>query len=729
MINRKLKEPVREWVLLNQRTEEDNRIIDSLSRELGISKITAGLLYDREIRTCEAARAFIESNPCFTGFADPFTMSDMERACERIERAAALGEKTVVYGDYDVDGVTAVSVLTRYLREYGLLDTGFYIPSRIGEGYGLNTRSIDKLKEDGVQLIVTVDTGITAIEEIVYAAENGIDVVVTDHHEYRKNAETGEMELPRVPSVNPRRCDCSYPFKELAGVGVVFRLITALEMRKSGLDCANATKKIIGEYAELIAIGTVADVMPLYGENRDIVKAGLKALEKPRFVGTKALVSLAAGIDYNNGASLKKINTNLICFTLAPRINAVGRMGSASVAAELFMTEDAEKADEIAAELCGMNTLRQKEENDILVEALAKIESEMSANDSVIVLDDDRWHHGVIGIVASRLTEKYGLPSILVSFEGNVSGEPSDKDIGKGSGRSVKGLDLVDALNHCRQSLVKYGGHELAAGLTVERGSLDEFKRAINAYAAERLSSETETLKIFADSEITIENITSDLAMEINLLEPFGQANPKPQFILKDATVKDVIPLKEGKHIKLLLTDGRSTLTALGFGMQYDSFCFARGDKIDLLGQIEINEFMGNVDAQLHIKDVRCSKELSEKRNEDISLYNGALHGGAYPEKMLPEREDFALIYRFLKKSTSDCVRYNLYGICARIKRGESYPYIKLRAVLDILSELSLITYTQENGEFCTVSINKGADRVDLSSSELFKNLARHAVR
>ena len=727
MINRKLKEPVREWVLLNRRTEEDNRIIDSIARELGISKITAGLLFDREAVTPNTARAFIESEPCFVNFANPFVMKDMEKACERIERAVQNGERVVVYGDYDVDGVTAVSVLTRYLREYGLADTDFYIPNRIGEGYGLNSCSLDKLKESGVDLIVTVDTGITAIEEIAYATEIGLDVVVTDHHEYRKNAETGEMELPTVPSVNPRRIDCEYPFKELAGVGVVFRFITALEMRKSGLDCESATEKIIDKYAELIAIGTVADVMPLYSENRDIVKAGLKALENPRFVGTKALVSLAAGIDYS-AATTKKINTNLICFTLAPRINAVGRMGSASVAAELFMTEDEVKAGEIAEELCNMNTVRQKEENDILTEALLKIESEMSSEDSVIVLDDDKWHHGVIGIVASRLTEKYGLPSILISFEGNVSGEPSDTDIGKGSGRSVKGLDLVDALNHCRRDLVKYGGHELAAGLTVERGSLDSFRKAINAYASEKLSSETETLKMYADSEIEIDSITSVFAKEINLLEPFGQANPKPQFILRDAVIKDVIPLKEGKHIKLILTDGRNTLTALGFGISYDSFAYAQGDKIDLLGQIELNEFMGRVDAQLHIKDIKCSTELLNKRSEDISLYNGALHGGAYPANMLPEREDFALVYRFLKKNPADEVRYNLYGMCSRIKRGEGYPYVKLRAVLDILSELSLITYTQENGEFCTVSVNKGADKVDLSNSGLLKNLARHAV-
>ncbi len=728
MINRKLKEPVREWVLLNERTEEDNRIIDSIACELGISRITAGLLFDRGSKTAESAKRFIDGQPCFGGFADPFIMKDMERACERIENAARLGKKTVVYGDYDVDGVTSVSVLTRYLREYGIADTGFYIPNRIGEGYGLGKGSIDKLRESGVEFIVTVDTGITAIEEIAYASELGIEVVVTDHHEYRKNAETGEMELPDVPSVNPRRCDCEYPFKELAGVGVVFRLITALEMRKSGLEPEDAAEKIIDRYAELIAIGTVADVMPLYGENRDIVKAGLRALESPRFVGTKALVSLAAGVDYSSAAS-KKITTNLICYTLAPRINAVGRMGSASVAAELFMTEDENKANVIAAELCNMNTVRQKEENDILTEALAKIERQMSSGDSVIVLDDDKWHHGVIGIVASRITERYGLPSILISFEGNISGESGDADIGKGSGRSVKGLDLVDALDHCRQFLVKYGGHELAAGLTVERGSLDAFRKAINEYASEKLSGETECLKLYADSEISIDSISSTLAEEINLLEPFGQANPKPQFILRDATVKDIIPLKEGKHIKLILSDGKTTLTALGFGMNYDSFSFAPGDKIDLLGQIELNEFMGKVDAQLHIKDVRCSSELSVKRSEDISLYNGALHGGAYPESMLPDRDDFALVYRFLKKSAADGARLNLYGICARIKRGETYPYVKLRAVLDILSELSLITYTQENGEFCTVNVNKGADRVELSNSELLKNLVRHAVR
>ncbi|MBQ7821109.1 MAG: single-stranded-DNA-specific exonuclease RecJ [Clostridia bacterium] len=724
MQSKKYKEPIRTWCC-TQHDEAAKARIKEIAEVLNIKRITAGLLYDRiGGADITAASHFIDGE---AHFHDPFMMKDMDKACDKITAAIERGEHITVYGDYDVDGVTSVSVLTAYLKRRGLKNCSYYIPCRLGEGYGLSTGAINKVKQSGTTFMITVDTGITAIEEIAYAESIGIETVVTDHHECRRG-ENDEIVVPDVPCVNPRQSKCTYPFDELAGVGVVFKLICALEMKRLGVDSDTAAKAVIDEFGELVAIGTVADVMPLVDENRAIVKAGLELMRDPRFVGTRELISLCAGIDFDK-KPVKKLSTTLISFTLAPRINAVGRMGSAATAVELFASTDRESAAKRALELSEMNTVRQQEENAILSEALAMID-ESDVCDKVIVLDNDKWHHGVIGIVASRITERYGLPSILISFEGNVDGSPKDTDIGKGSGRSVKGLDLVKALDACKEKLVRFGGHELAAGLTIERGELEDFRRAINEHAQEVFEYSEAEQKLYADASVELGELDEELARELYLLEPYGQANPSPQFMIENVKIRELYPLKEGKHVKLTASDGTNTLTALWFGKKYSDFEFALGDSVDLFGTLELNEYMGRTCVQLHIKDIRASKEADDEINDSAGVYKAALHGGAYPADMLPDRDDFAAVYRYLKSvlgQNEEMLKYRL--ICSHALKKEKMPYIKLRAVLDIMCELALISYAPENNTVCRIGLNKQSNKVDLESSELLAALRRRAAK
>ena len=705
-----------------EHSDVEKNIISEIADELGIRELTASLMYDRGVRTKEEATEFVGND--FRGFHDPFLLKDMDKVADKIVTAVKNDCKIVVYGDYDVDGVTSVSVLVTYLRRRGKAETGFYIPSRDTEGYGLNKGSVEKLKNEGYGLMITVDTGITAIDEIEYATEIGLDTVVTDHHECMCDA-SGNNILPCVPCVNPRRRECSYPFDELAGVGVVFKVITAVEMKLTGMNVYDASAGLISEFGELVAVGTVADVMPLYGENRTIVKFGLELIKDPKFIGMRELITLAAGYDFSQ-KNKKKISTSLISYTLAPRINAVGRMGDAKDAVSLFLSDDISDAYSRAYELCETNLLRQKEESEMLKTAIAKMENG-DYGERVIVLDEDNWHHGVIGIVASRITEKYGLPSILISFEAENGEEKKDTDIGKGSCRSIKGLDLVEALGNSKDLLVKYGGHELAAGLTVERGKLQAFRERINEFAKNTVGEDGSVIEIVADAEVNIRELDEAIVNELYLLEPYGQANPVPQFLISDLKIVGKYPLKEGKYTKLILSDGKYSMTALAFGVSYSEFAFEAGEYIDVLGTVELNEYMGKTSVQLHLKEYRRSEKKLEKQLADADAYYNSLHGGTFPAEMLPGREDFAAVYRYLKSSAEENCEYNYSYMCSHITRNESFPYIKLRAVLDILAEMSLITYRITDKENCQITVNKQAGKVDLMSSELLSALKNKA--
>lgn len=437
-------------------------IVNEIANKLGIKLPTAQLLVNRGCMTPTEAKAFLTKEE--EQLHDPFMMLDMDNAAYRIIEGIENGDKIVIYGDYDVDGVTSVSSLYLYLKEKGA-DVSYYIPCRLGEGYGVSEAAIRKLHEEGYNLIITVDTGITAVAEAELARQLGMDIIVTDHHECHG-------ELPDAEAVvNPRRPDCPYPFKELAGVGVVFKLMCAVESVMNPEDeMIDCVRRISAEYGDLVAIGTIADVMPINDENRLIVSYGLSLIENTTRPGLIELIE--ATRSDSKYQTKRKITTSFIGYTIAPRINAAGRISDASIAVKLFLAEDCETAAPIAKKLCDINRERQNEENKIVDQAYARIDAEHDfERDPIIILDDEQWHHGIIGIVASRITEKYACPSILISFEGNGS-EKSGEDFGKGSGRSVKGLNLVDALSECSDLLEKFGGHELAAGLTIKRENL-----------------------------------------------------------------------------------------------------------------------------------------------------------------------------------------------------------------------------------------------------------------
>ncbi|MBQ8742333.1 MAG: single-stranded-DNA-specific exonuclease RecJ [Clostridia bacterium] len=690
----------KKWALRSQKRASDPDVV-ALAESLGVTPLTALLIYNRGHNTPEKARAFIDSSS--VSYYDPFLMPDMDKAVDRILEAAKNKEKTVIYGDYDVDGVTSVSILYTYLCEIGL-SPEYYIPSRSTEGYGVNNDAIFQLSEKKVSLMITVDTGVTALEEILYASSLGIDVVVTDHHECLS-------ELPKaIAVVNPMRDDSAYPFCELAGVGVVFKLICALEKRRTG--------SMIGakKFVDLVAIGTVADVMPLISENRLLVTEGLSLLNTCPRVGIKALLSAAAGNDKKSKAP-QKITSSVISFNIAPRINAAGRIESAEKAVKLFLGSSEESALDMANELCEINRRRQAEENRIIDEAAEKIRSSFDfENDKVIVLSEENWHHGVIGIVASRITERFGMPSILVSFDEN--------NIGKGSGRSVNGINLVDALTYCSDLLVKYGGHELAAGLTVERGNFEAFKKRINDYVRENVSDELCVTPIEADAYIDPSDITVEQANELLLLEPYGVSNPSPLFFMKDVSVKDVISLAQ-KHTKLIVEKDGVTLSALYFGHSRPSLPIYIGDTVDLAFTIGINEFRGVTEVQMIVRDLKVSEALPFRISEqEKRFYRDILDGKTYKREddILPCREDFTQVYLYLKRRPG-IYRDDCTGIREIIRSlGGKISYCKLMTVLSVLNETGLVSieFSDQCDENFRFSVNFVKNKIDIERSPFY---------
>lgn len=707
--------------------------IKSISSALGTSYISSRLLWGRGYKTPEAARTFLSMGD--TLLHDPFLLPGMSEAVSRIEAALGdPGEHIVIYGDYDVDGVTSVSTLYLYLKERNPdLKIDYYIPSRTEEGYGVTCAALDAIAARGATLMITVDTGITAEDEVDHAAELGIDVIVTDHHECRET-------LPRaIAVIDPHRQDSPYPFRDLAGVGVVFKLICACEIsraRSAGETDSDGVRRAFRSFADLTAIGTIADVMPLTDENRLIVAYGLSMIEKTERQGLCALLeAVQSGQNTRNAdgpsAAPKKrrINAGFIGFGIAPRINAAGRMAHADIAAELFLTSDRRRADELAARLCEINRERQVEENRTAEEAFAKIEAERDPlGDRMVVVADDGWKQGIIGIVASRVVEKYGMPAILITFEGcrrdGDEGEPDAADIGKGSGRSVKGINLCDALASCSDILTRYGGHELAAGLSVERGKVDEFRRRINEYARERLGGDDIKLTIGADCEVTGADLTMHLAEEIRAFEPCGVANPTPAFILRDATVMRISPIGAGKHIKLTVNADGNILTALWFGMQQSALDFHENDRIDLLFTLDINEFRGISSLQLLVSDARQSKKCTAEREREKEMFLSAIAGEtcAITSDMLPCREDFARVFRAVSREIK-AGRDTFTAETAMWLSGGNMNYVKFRIILAVFGDVGILRTEEPTSDSFRVSLIPTAGKVDLEASPLLRRL------
>ena len=718
------------WLIKSTDTQEFNSAVSDIASGLGINPIVAKLLYNRGYTDVASAKAFVymESEMLM----NPFKMKDMEKGIEGIRAAIARGERITVYGDYDVDGVTSVCTLYLYLKSLGA-KVDYYIPNRAGEGYGVSAPAIDSIKENGSTLVITVDTGTTAVEEVEYAKSIGVNFIITDHHECRS-------DLPEALAViNPHRPDCEYPFKELAGVGVVFKLICAYEERVLGKSRIDAAKRIFSLYADLVAIGTIADVMPIKEENRIIVRYGLSMIEKTERIGLAALIEAAsAKNDAQRSVQRKKkvkITSGYIGYTIAPRINAAGRIKEASLAVELFLSNDKTRAREIAEELCRTNKDRQAEENKIMQEAYQKIEQHDIERDPVIVLDADNWHHGVIGIVASRITEKYTRPAILVSFEGNESEIPSPDDVGKGSGRSIKGMNLVDALCYCSDHLVKFGGHELAAGLSVTRGELDNFRRLINEYARKNLSEADMVQTVEADCELDFSDVNLGLAKGIQLLEPYGVSNPIPGFVLRGVTVNDITGISEGKHTRLSLGNGRYTLSAMYFSNSPDSLGIYVGDKVDVLFNLDVNEWGGRESAQVIIRDIKPSVTEKERHRNERARFEEIKNGAAFTaeENILPDRDDFAAVYRLIQnlvRMDTDVLKHR--DIISRLKASDpsvNIGYVKLKIIMMVFKELNILSVEDISPDTYKFKLYYSTTRKKLDKSTLLRRLRSQMIR
>ena len=700
--------------------------ISAIASSLNLNPILARLLYNRGYKDPASAASFLRMEREM--LRNPFDLADMDRGVERIIRALENKEKITVFGDYDVDGVTAVCTLYLYLKSKGA-EVEYYIPNRSGEGYGVSETAIASIKDNGTTLIVTVDTGITANEEVLYAKSIGLDFLITDHHECR-------AELPEACAViNPHRPDCMYPFKELAGVGVVFKLICAIEEKITGLDRLNSTLNILRQYADLVAIGTIADVMPIKEENRIIVKYGLSLIDKETRVGIQALIDASSSrqdskrSDKTHKKRKKtKVTSSFIGFTLAPRLNAAGRVRSASIAVELFLAEKYDDALKIAEQLCEANKERQAEENNIMKEAYTKIEGLDIDNNPVIVLDADDWHHGVIGIVASRITEKFSRPSILVSFEGNDLTEASADNVGKGSGRSIKGINLVDALCYCSDHLLKFGGHELAAGLSVTRNQLPLFIEKINEYARANLTEEDMVPTIETDCEILFSDINMALAEELQLLEPYGISNPVPMFVLRDAIVNEISGISDNKHTKISLGDGNVALSAMYFSNSPQSLGIFAGDKVDVLFSIDINEWLDRKSVQLIVRDIKISRSEREENDSLKKRFEDIKSGAVFlkDENVLPEREDFVAVFKFIQNSLRlGQNTYTLKEILSKLELSSecSLNYIKLKFIIMVFKEMNLVSIDECEDEKYIFDIHYSSSKKNLEKSNILRRL------
>lgn len=561
------------WVYKNI----DNIIVKDLMNRYGFSELCSGVLHNR--------LEIVGGNPdnifkrVLHNLHNPFLLDDMDIAVERIEKAIMRNERITVFGDYDADGVTSTSILYMFLRENGA-DVNYYIPNRFTDGYGMNKDAISNIAKNNTKLIITVDNGIAAYDEVEFAKSLGIDVIVTDHHECPE-------KLPDCCAViNPKRKDSKYPFSELAGVGVAFKLISALN--KDGLE------KIIKKYILITAIGTIADIVPLNDENRAIVIMGLKMVPCNANPGVQALLDV---VNIEGDAKVSDF-----AFGIVPRINAAGRLENASVCVEMFSSEDYNKCMNIAKQIDLLNTERQNIEKNITDTVFDIIERDKLYKDNVIVVYGEGWNSGVIGIVASKVSEKYYKPCIVITDDTD--------DVAKGSGRSVSDFDLYEALYHCKEILTKFGGHSLAAGLSLEKANIEEFRIVINKYASDVLKGKSFVHKINIDYTLKESFLNVDTINSLNVLEPYGVGNPKPVFALLEAKVVRKQLLSEGKHIKLSLNYDGVYIDAIGFSMGDFAPVITEGCTIDVAGSLEVNSFRGVCNPQLIIKDIKRIKQM-----------------------------------------------------------------------------------------------------------------------
>jgi len=680
------------WVI----AAPDEAHVRLLAQDCGFAPLTAAVLAARGIETREQAEAYLSCDPA--GLHDPMLLADMDKAVDAIRSAIARKERIVVYGDYDVDGVTATCTLVHYLRSIGA-DCAYYIPNRLSEGYGLSNAAMQQLYNEGTRLLVTVDSGITADDEIAAAHALGMTVVVTDHHECHEI-------LPAADAVvDYKRRDCRYPFRHLAGVGVAFKLICAL----SGNAAA-----VLDRYADLVALGTVADVMPIIGENRIIVAEGLRGMADTKNLGLEMLLREA-------GMKGKRLTSSTISFVLAPRINAAGRMGQAELAAELFLTSDPVRAQELASLLCEQNKQRQNEENQILEQALVRLRTEYNPlEDKIIVLAGEGWHHGVIGIVCSRLCDRYGCPVVLIAL---------DDGIGKGSGRSVKGFNLFEALSSCEDLLDKYGGHELAAGLTIDETNVSDLRERLRTFADEHVTMSDLVPQLHIVCPIQPEWINEQNIMGLSVLEPFGMQNSQPIFCMNDMVVEEITPISSDRHVRLTLSKDGARFQAMLFGTGMGGLGFVQGNMVDIAFYLEINEFRGRRTVQLTLKDVRLSECENMADQKLLNLYNTYMADGPLTARearvLLPERADLVAVWRHvICRAEAGRLSVPSNALSRRIA-WESRRDInigRLFVCLDVFSESSLISYHFREG-MLNIILKPYEGKADISKSVVLATL------
>lgn len=592
----------------------------AFAQTYGVPFFLAMLMNIRGLDDAAHLREFLgEGEP----LSDPFLLKDMDKAAARITCAVDNMEKIAVYGDYDADGVTSTAMLYSYLETRGA-DVIFYIPQREGEGYGMNIGAVEYLKEQGVSLIVTVDNGISSVQEVARANELGIDVVVTDHHRPQ------EILPDAVAVVDAYRPDDTSPYKHFSGVGIAFKLLMALE------DGAGDVEDLLEAYSDLAAIGTIGDIVPLTGENRTLIRAGLERLSQSDRPGVQALLE-------NAGIAGKALTSTNVAFTLVPRINATGRMGAPERAVRLLISGYEEEAEVLSEEICADNEERRRVEAEIAEAAFANIEAKGYMKDRVVVVDGENWHHGVIGIVASRVTERCGKPCMIIS-----RGETE----AKGSGRSIEGFSLFEAICACGDLLIKFGGHPMAAGITLKPENIEAFRRRINQYAAEH-SPQMPTQTVTLDCKLNPAALSVSMAQSLTQLEPFGNGNPQPVFGLFNMELSNVTPVGGGGHLRLTLEKNGAVITAMRFNTKPEELPYHIGDKIDLAVQLEAREFRGQPSLTVIVRDMKFAAFNTEKNIASLASFEkwqrGEVLSAEDKNRLYPDRACLAAIYRALR--------------------------------------------------------------------------------
>lgn len=592
----------------------------AFAQTYGVPFFLAMLMNIRGLDDAAHLREFLgEGEP----LSDPFLLKDMDKAAARITRAVDNMEKIAVYGDYDADGVTSTAMLYSYLETRGA-DVIFYIPQREGEGYGMNMGAVEYLKEQGVSLIVTVDNGISSVQEVTRANELGIDVVVTDHHRPQ------EILPDAVAVVDAYRPDDTSPYKHFSGVGIAFKLLMALE------DGAGDVEDLLEAYSDLAAIGTIGDIVPLTGENRTLIRAGLERLSQSDRPGVQALLE-------NAGVAGKALTSTNVAFTLVPRINATGRMGAPERAVRLLISGYEEEAEVLSEEICADNEERRRVEAEIAEAAFAAIEAKGYMKDRVVVVDGENWHHGVIGIVASRVTERCGKPCMIIS-----RGETE----AKGSGRSIEGFSLFEAICACGDLLIKFGGHPMAAGITLKPENIEAFRKRINQYAAEHFP-QMPTQTVTLDCKLNPAALSVSMAQSLTQLEPFGNGNPQPVFGLFNMELSNVTPVGGGGHLRLTLEKNGAVITAMRFNTKPEELPYHIGDKIDLAVQLEAREFRGQPSLTVIVRDMKFAAFNTEKNIASLASFEkwqrGEVLSAEDKNRLYPDRACLAAIYRALR--------------------------------------------------------------------------------